>query len=121
VFGHCFICFSISIAENIYWAKPGNSATDAYSIETTAYALLAMLKFNDMAKAAHIVRWLTSQQNAQGVFKSTQVFKVQTERDIWNVKSYVKSAEIKGKGKNNSSYTYNIKFKEIVIRFNFIG
>jgi hypothetical protein len=76
-----------SIAENIYWAKPGNSVTDAYAVETTAYALLAMLKFNDMAKAAHIVRWLTSQQNAQGVFKSTQVF------TIFNFKS----TEIEGK------------------------
>ncbi|XP_053373562.1 venom factor-like [Mercenaria mercenaria] len=58
--------------KNIYWGNSDSDPANAYTVETTAYALLAMLKFNDEKNAAYIVRWLTSQQDSYGVFRSTQ-------------------------------------------------
>ncbi|XP_060581763.1 venom factor-like [Ruditapes philippinarum] len=71
-FKNLLVSIEKSRGKKIYWARQVNTAVDAYAVETTAYALLAMLKLNDIAKAGHIVRWLTSQQDARGVFKSTQ-------------------------------------------------
>ncbi|XP_060597411.1 complement C3-like [Ruditapes philippinarum] len=95
-FKNMLVSIEKSNGKNIYWAKPGNSATDAYAVETTAYALLAMLKFDDMAKAAHIVRWLTSQQNAQGVFKSTQDTVVGLQAlSQYNIRTFSPSVNLK--------------------------
>ncbi|KAG8181180.1 hypothetical protein JTE90_010952 [Oedothorax gibbosus] len=52
----------------MHWGA-GNSAQD---IETTAYALLNMMLFNDMIRGNSIVNWLNAQQLQSGSFKSTQ-------------------------------------------------
>ena len=65
---HVFI-----FSEDLYWGNPGGHPANADSVETTAYALLAMLEFNDYKSSAYIVRWLTSQRDANGAFRTTQV------------------------------------------------
>ncbi|XP_052777882.1 complement C3-like [Mya arenaria] len=53
----------------IYWSDHNGNAAD---VETTAYALLAFLKFDDIRTSGKIVTWLTSQRKAIGSFSSTQ-------------------------------------------------
>ncbi|KAL4220110.1 hypothetical protein ACF0H5_020521 [Mactra antiquata] len=47
-------------------------AANAASVETTSYALLAMLQFGDYKLSGDIVKWLTSHRDAKGAFYSTQ-------------------------------------------------
>lgn len=42
-------------------------------METTSYALLAFLEFDDIRTAEGIVRWLTTQRKSSGMFHTTQV------------------------------------------------
>ena len=52
------------------------SQADPVDIEVTSYVLLALLASGtqkDLERGAPIVRWLTSQRNAEGGFASTQV------------------------------------------------
>lgn len=46
---------------------------DAITVETTAYALLTAVQFEDDAWADQLACWLTSQENYHGGFISTQV------------------------------------------------
>lgn len=62
--------------EDTYWGNAGGNPASAHSVETTAYALLAMMEFNDWRTSANIVRWLTSQRDAKGSFRTTQVISV---------------------------------------------
>lgn len=47
--------------------------TMALTVETTAYALLAAIKLKDFENAKMAVCFLSSQENYEGGFKSTQV------------------------------------------------
>ncbi|KAH3800027.1 hypothetical protein DPMN_153652 [Dreissena polymorpha] len=57
-------------SDRLYWSNSG--AADSYSVETTAYALLAFLKFDDFKTSHKIVAWLTAQSDATGIWRSTQ-------------------------------------------------
>ena len=46
------------------------------SIETTAYALLALIKFDDLASSAKVVTWLTSNRRAIGRFSTSKVIQL---------------------------------------------
>lgn len=50
-----------------YWEQP--ASTD---VESTAYALLSLIRRNNMQGAQPVVRWLTHQRNPYGGFTSTQ-------------------------------------------------
>ena len=52
-------------ADGLYWSGPA-------SVETTGYALLALLERGDGLNAANAARWLVSQRNAFGGYGSTQ-------------------------------------------------
>ncbi|XP_052285268.1 complement C3-like isoform X3 [Dreissena polymorpha] len=54
----------------MYWSNSG--VADSYAIETTAYALLAFLKFDDFKTSHKIVAWLITQSDAIGKWRSTQ-------------------------------------------------
>ncbi|XP_052774668.1 complement C3-like isoform X2 [Mya arenaria] len=56
----------------MFWSDhSGNEATGA-DVETTAYALLAFLKFNDIRTSGKIGTWLTGQWKSIGVWDTTQ-------------------------------------------------
>ncbi|XP_063152237.1 complement C4-like [Candoia aspera] len=44
----------------------------AISVEATSYALLYLVKQNEVARASKVVKWLTEQRNYGGGFRSTQ-------------------------------------------------
>ena len=63
----------------LYWDISGAEADSAgpglarsTAIENTGYAALALLEHGDQANAADAIRWLVSQRNAHGGFRSTQ-------------------------------------------------
>lgn len=66
---------SRSDADGLYWSAPlpetyyGAGSAD---VETTGYALLALLETGDRVSASSAARWLVSQRNALGGFGSTQ-------------------------------------------------
>ena len=65
--------------ENAYsfWTPPYKGASPI-DIEMTSYALMAYLGTGpslDLTQARDIVRWLSSQRNGLGGFRSTQVLK----------------------------------------------
>ncbi|KAL3882564.1 hypothetical protein ACJMK2_028899 [Sinanodonta woodiana] len=57
-----------------YWGfdSEGNSQPSAISAETTCYALLTQLEFDDLEYARDIVNWLTANMNSYSSFRSTQ-------------------------------------------------
>ena len=72
----------------MYWSTSSSQArpthhpyyyyyrTPSADVEMTGYALLAILKHNDLTISGDvldIVRWLSKQRNAYGGFSSTQV------------------------------------------------
>ena len=59
-------------SETMYWTSH-NGAITSVDIETTAYALLALLQFDDFASSAKVVTWLTAQRDAIGNWRTTQV------------------------------------------------
>jgi hypothetical protein len=61
------------ITDGMYWGDGDNTPACANAVETTAYALLAMISFDDIKNSSSIVRWLTTQRNAAGAFRTTQV------------------------------------------------
>ncbi|KAK7070012.1 hypothetical protein SK128_004122, partial [Halocaridina rubra] len=68
---------AVQTTNSMYWELPAGSGTsDAVAVETAGYAVLAMMtidakRYEDYA--FKIVKWLSSQRNAQGGFISTQV------------------------------------------------
>ena len=52
--------------------KPTPGAGSNTAVETTGYATLALMQYDDRANAARAARWLVSQRNAFGGFGSTQ-------------------------------------------------
>ncbi|WAR21470.1 CO3-like protein [Mya arenaria] len=57
--------------EHMYWSH-GTGQGNAESVETTAYALLAAMQFDDFRTSAKIVTWLALQRDAIGAFHTTQ-------------------------------------------------
>ncbi|XP_076135423.1 complement C3-like [Alosa pseudoharengus] len=56
-------------ADGTHWPVHGNNL---FTLEATAYALLALVKANEFKKAAPIVKWLNEQQLYGGGYGSTQ-------------------------------------------------
>ena len=56
---------AIASDEGLYWSGPA-------SVETTGYALLALLERGDVINAGNAARWLAAQRNAFGGYGSTQ-------------------------------------------------
>ena len=54
----------------LYW--PGGHGFQSAAIETTGYALLALMANDDLANASQAAKWLAMQRNAYGGFGSTQ-------------------------------------------------
>lgn len=82
--------------DTIYWGPSNKLAANAYAVETTAYALLAMLQFNDLRTSGHIVRWLTTQQNSRGAFQSTQDTNVALQGlTEYNIRTYAPDIDLK--------------------------
>ena len=52
--------------------QPGMTAATAADIETTAYALLTMIRKKNIVSALSVVKWLSRQRNPLGGFISTQ-------------------------------------------------
>lgn len=48
-------------------------SSDALTVDTTSYALLAAVQLGKYEIAEKIARWLTTQENYGGGFKSSQV------------------------------------------------
>ena len=63
----------------MYWTEQNKPTKSSAKVETTAYALLAILhEQNDTNSVVSdeimdIIRWLTKQRNSYGGFSSTQV------------------------------------------------
>ncbi|XP_076135425.1 complement C3-like [Alosa pseudoharengus] len=58
-----------ALAGAFNWPVPGNHL---FTLEATAYVLLALVKANEFEKAAPIVKWLNEQQKPGGGYGSTQ-------------------------------------------------
>ncbi|KAK9981650.1 hypothetical protein ABG768_001174 [Culter alburnus] len=58
-----------AIADGSYWPVPGSSS---FTLEASAYALLALVKAEDFQRAAPIVNWLNSQRQYNGGYGTTQ-------------------------------------------------
>ena len=63
------ILFSKPLGGN-HWPVQGNHL---FTLEATAYALLALVKAEEFEKAGPIVKWLNEQQKYRGGYGSTQV------------------------------------------------
>ncbi|KAL2076628.1 hypothetical protein ACEWY4_027773, partial [Coilia grayii] len=66
---HKGILFRHSATGGIFWPVPGNHL---FTVEATAYALLALVKAGEFEKAGPIVNWLRTQQRHGGGYGSTQ-------------------------------------------------
>lgn len=51
------------------WPVPGGHR---YTLEATAYALMALLRMGEVGRASDIVRWLHTQKRVRGAYGSTQ-------------------------------------------------
>ena len=58
--------------DGLYWGEATDGPRGGTSVETTGYAVLALLELNDRIPAASGARWLVSQRNPSGGFGSTQ-------------------------------------------------
>ena len=59
--------------DGLYWTGDGEyGVSRTVSVETTAYALLALNEHGDVMNASKAARWLISKRNAKGGFGSTQ-------------------------------------------------
>jgi len=61
-----------------HW-KPSRAQANPVDIEMTAYSLLVMAVKGDFSAGMPIMKWITSQRNANGGFSSTQVW-LETEK-----------------------------------------
>ncbi|RXN37171.1 complement C3-like protein [Labeo rohita] len=57
-------------ADGSHWPVPGSST---FTLEASAYALLALVKAQDFQSAAPIVNWLNNQRQYSGGYGSTQI------------------------------------------------
>ena len=58
--------------DGTHWSPNPDESQQTTGIETTAYAVLALLEHGDRITASNAARWLVSQRNAFGGFGSTQ-------------------------------------------------
>ncbi|KAM9769651.1 complement C3-like [Menidia menidia] len=63
------ILYNFASPDRSHWPVPKGLI---YSLEATAYALLALVKAQDFEKAQPVVRWLSRQQKVGGGYGSTQ-------------------------------------------------
>ena len=57
----------------LFWTtNPEKSIISSQDVEITAYNVLTMIKHEKLAEALDAIKWLASQRNAYGGFKSTQ-------------------------------------------------
>nr|ATP14108.1 complement C3-2 isoform [Sinonovacula constricta] len=79
-----------------FWGSIDGPPASAATVETTSYALLSMLLFDDFATSAHIVRWLTAQRNAEGSFRTTQDTVVGLQAlSAYSIKTYNPNVNLK--------------------------
>ncbi|XP_052770025.1 CD109 antigen-like isoform X2 [Mya arenaria] len=89
-------------------SKPWESRTGkAVNVEITSYALLTLAQRKDTANGVQVLKWLTTQRNAQGGFHSTQdtVIALQGLSEIAALlfsKEFAMTIDISGKGYENS-------------------
>ncbi|XP_062296918.1 complement C3-like [Scomber scombrus] len=76
------ILFKFASPECNHWPVPKG---DVYTLEATAYALLALVKAEDFKNAERVVRWFNKQQSVGGGFGSTQatIIVYQAIADYW--------------------------------------
>ncbi|KAL4220109.1 hypothetical protein ACF0H5_020520 [Mactra antiquata] len=58
--------------DGTHWGNARVHPASADSVETTSYALLALLQFGDYKLSGDVVKWLTSQRDGKGAFRTTQ-------------------------------------------------
>ena len=57
----------------MYWkAKENSTVITSEDVEISAYVVLTLVKLNKLPEALSVIRWLATQRNAYGGFKSTQ-------------------------------------------------
>ena len=89
--------------DGLYWTGDGEyGVSRTVSVETTAYALLALNEYGDVMNASKAARWLISKRNAKGGFGSTQDTVVALEaltkyctgrREEVNLRIYITAAD----------------------------
>ncbi|XP_060557864.1 venom factor-like [Ruditapes philippinarum] len=83
-------------SDGMYWGDGDNTPACANAVETTAYALLAMISFDDIKNSSSIVRWLTTQRNAAGAFRTTQDTVVGLQAlSQYNIATYSSEVDLK--------------------------
>ncbi|KAM9856754.1 complement C3-like [Aulostomus maculatus] len=77
------ILFKFVSPEFTHWPVPKGNV---YTLEATAYALLALVKVKDFEKAGRIVRWFRKQQKVGGGYGSTQatIIVYQAVAEYWS-------------------------------------
>ncbi|KAL4219300.1 Si dkey-8k3.2 [Mactra antiquata] len=58
--------------DGTHWGNARFHPASADTVETTSYALLALLQLGDYIMSGDVVKWLTSQRNGKGAFRTTQ-------------------------------------------------
>ncbi|XP_076142197.1 complement C3-like isoform X1 [Alosa pseudoharengus] len=66
---HKDILFQHDLDDGLVWPVPGGHR---YTLEATAYALLALLRMREFDRAGDVVQWLDSQRRKGGGYGSTQ-------------------------------------------------
>uniref|UniRef100_A0A8C1RL67 Complement component c3a, duplicate 4 n=1 Tax=Cyprinus carpio TaxID=7962 RepID=A0A8C1RL67_CYPCA len=67
--GICAGLISVGLVNGSHWPVPGSSS---FTLEASAYALLALIKAQDFQNAAPIVNWLNNQRQYNGGYGTTQ-------------------------------------------------
>lgn len=70
-----------STTSTSHW-QPSRTQANPIDIEMTAYALLVQAVNGDFAGGMPIMKWVTSQRNANGGFSSTQVYNYTHLREV---------------------------------------
>merc|ERR1719367_2048352 len=57
----------------MYWkAKENSTVITSEDVEISAYVVLTLVKLNKLPEALKVIKWLATQRNSYGGFKSTQ-------------------------------------------------
>ncbi|CAL8330687.1 unnamed protein product [Lota lota] len=119
------ILYKFVSRDSDHWPVPSGHL---FTLEATAYALLALVKAKEFEDAAPIVKWLSTQRSSNGGFHSTQstIMVYQALAEYWiNAKEqqYEMDIEIKVAGRSasapfrvnneNAFQTRTTKFKDI--------
>ncbi|CAL8238118.1 unnamed protein product, partial [Lota lota] len=119
------ILYKFVSRDSDHWPVPSGHL---FTLEATAYALLALVKAKEFEDAAPIVKWLSTQRSSNGGFQSTQstIMVYQALAEYWiNAKEqqYEMDIEIQVAGRSasapfrvnneNAFQTRTTKFKDI--------